>query len=294
LYVAATRAKDRLVLPFIDGKAERRDADPGPKCLNDWLREAGAHEEPTVDIDALPSFDAELPVWRTPHVGAGAAAGAGRIVDERAAWIDEHDALVEAGSAPLRVLTATALKPEWERAMQGDDGVRRGRAADFGSAVHALLERSMLRRDRLDPLAAAVAAEHGMAERAGEIRRVAAKALESAVVARALRSSRMLLEAPFTALAGGDGLAEGRIDLLFEEGGGIVIVDFKTDAVSAAEVEERTEFYRNQALIYAWAVRRATKTPVREVVFLYARAGVEQTMVVDDAFIAEAETLVAE
>ncbi|HEY7802685.1 MAG TPA: PD-(D/E)XK nuclease family protein, partial [Dehalococcoidia bacterium] len=93
------------------------------------------------------------------------------------------------------------------------------------------------------------------------------------------------------------GLAEGRIDLLFvedaPEGRGIVIVDFKTDAVSARDIETRAAHYRTQMLVYAWAAERAAGMPVREVVFLFARPGIEHATVVDAAFRAEAEALLS-
>ena len=80
---------------------------------------------------------------------------------------------------------------------------------------------------------------------------------------------------PFTAALpdGTEGLAEGRIDLLFVEDGEIIVVDFKTDNVRTSEVAERAAHYRPQALVYAWAAHRATGMPVREVVFLFARPG---------------------
>jgi ATP-dependent helicase/nuclease subunit A len=104
----------------------------------------------------------------------------------------------------------------------------------------------------------------------------------------------MLRETPFAvALPAGEerGAAEGRIDLLFEEDGEIVIVDFKTDAVTGDEIDARAGLYRNQALVYAWAACAATGMPVREVIFLFARTGVEKAMAADAAFMAEAEEL---
>jgi ATP-dependent helicase/nuclease subunit A len=299
LYVASTRAKDRLVVPFIEREAGA-PLPPEPGCLNDWLRMGNANFAPAIDITTLPPLVAELPVWkRQPAEGVEDAAD--RIVEERRAWLDNHDALVERARRPLVIRTASALKPEWERPLASTDDVRRGSATDFGSAVHALLERIELRRtDEIDVIAAAIAGEYGMPPRASEIAAIARKALDSPVVARALRSRRMLLEAPFTvALPPGEaeraglpeGLAEGRIDLLFEEGGAAVIVDFKTDAVSARDVDDRAAHYRNQALVYAWAVRAATGMPVREVIFLFARPGVERSYAADDAFLAEAERL---
>ncbi len=289
LYVAATRAKDRLVLSFIASKDD--DAPPREtKCLSDWLRIAGAHLDPAIDLEALADPQGELPIWRAA-IGAVAGADIARVKDQRTAWIAEHDALVARGAKPLLVQTASALRPEWDAASSFEaDGARRGRAAEFGTAVHALLERSALRGDRIEALAAATATEFGMRDREREMIAVARRALGSNAVRRALASKRLLLEAPFTVgLAGAAGLAEGRIDLLFEEDGGLVIVDFKTD------VDAHAERYRNQALVYGWSAQTASRMPVREVIFLFARPdpAIERAFPVDAAFLAEAESLLA-
>ncbi|MEX0750980.1 MAG: UvrD-helicase domain-containing protein [Dehalococcoidia bacterium] len=297
LYVASTRAKDRLVVPFID--AADAKIPKVPECLNDWLRKENAGFAPSIDAATLPRLVAALPVWRREPAAVPDGAPE-RVIAARAQWLAEHDALVERAKRPLVVRTASALKPEWERPLAATDDVRRGNATEFGSAVHALLERIELRStDEIDVLARAIASESGMPQRADEIATIARRALASAVVERALRSRRMLLEAPFTVALPRDaatraglpeGLAEGRIDLLFEEDSAAVIVDFKTDAVTEKDVDERAAHYRNQALVYAWAVRQAAM-PVREVVFLFARPGVERAYPVDDAFLAEAEAL---
>ncbi len=60
-----------------------------------------------------------------------------------------------------------------------------------------------------------------------------------------------------------------------------------------AEVEERAASYRAQALIYAWAAQCTTGMPVREVVLLFARTGVEHATRVDASFLAEAEALLS-
>jgi len=298
LYVAGTRAKDRLVIPFIEMESKKSTARAEPECLNDWLRKGRGDAGEEIDIATLPAVDAALPVWKRepPRVEEDAVEG---IVEGRARWIASHDALLARAGVPLLVRTASALKPEWERPMAPSDEVRRGGATDFGSAVHAVLERARLRDDgELDRIAAAVAGESGLEERADEIAQIARRALESEAVRRAVRAPRVLLEAPFTlALPGaagdGGGVAEGRIDLLFEEDGAAVIVDFKTDAVSADDVEARAEQYRNQALVYAWAVQEAAGMPVREVIFLFARPGTEHSYSVGPEFLEEARRRVA-
>ena len=52
-------------------------------------------------------------------------------------------------------------------------------------------------------------------------------------------------------------LMEGRIDLLYEKGGGLWVADYKTDRVAEADVAERMKTYRPQAKAYTEAVRQA-------------------------------------
>jgi ATP-dependent helicase/nuclease subunit A len=297
LYVAATRARDRLIVPVFTNAPDARPR-AEVKSATDLLRTAGVGEPDgaaIIDPATLPSFPGDLPVWRRA-LGTASDGAIDRVLSEREAWERERAAALGEAKRPLTIRTASALKPEWERE-DAIDAVRRGRATEFGSAVHALLERIDLERpEDAATMAPSVASEFGLAGRDAEIAQVAQRALASEVIARAKRSERVLREVAFTAALpeAAEGLAEGRIDLLFVEDGAIVIVDFKTDSVSASQVVERAAHYHPQALVYAWAAHRATGMPVREVVFLFARPGIEHPVPVDDALLAEAEALLAQ
>ena len=65
-------------------------------------------------------------------------------------------------------------------------------------------------------------------------------------------------------------LFQGVIDAFFEEEDGIVIVDYKTDAIrSQQDLEERTKLYRGQLLSYAEAIGRIMGKPVKECVLYF-------------------------
>ncbi len=300
LYVAATRAKDRLVVPLFDRAAKSSRNRDLPPPLSDWLRSARADAGEGIEAATLPPCVAELPIWRGT-MGGGNPDDAERVRTERAAWREDHDTLLVNGSIPLRVHTASSMKHDAEPPWSADEQVRRGRAAEFGTAVHALLERIDLREYAdLSQRAEVTAAEFGFTDRVDEIKRFARNALTSAIIDRGRASQQVLREVPFTIALPRDGnadagFAEGRIDLLFVEDGaagpGIVIVDFKTDNIKRSELAARTATYRAQALVYAWAGAAATSLPVREVIFLYVRGPWESAIVVDDAFIAEADAL---
>ena len=67
------------------------------------------------------------------------------------------------------------------------------------------------------------------------------------------------------------------MDLVYEDGGELVVVYYKTDHWVSAETAEAHTYkhHAGQAEVYAEALSSATGLPVREVVFVYARIGAE-------------------
>jgi len=72
-------------------------------------------------------------------------------------------------------------------------------------------------------------------------------------------------------------LVRGIVDGILPTDNGLMLVDFKTDAVTAAEVQDRGERYRPQMTLYGRAVERLWRRPVRAIglVFLTPRQIVE-------------------
>jgi ATP-dependent helicase/nuclease subunit A len=125
-------------------------------------------------------------------------------------------------------------------------------AAELGSQVHALL--AGMAQDGADPEAA----------------RLAAVFQKSRLGRRAARAGRVEREFDFV-LAVEDLVVHGQVDLWFEDGGEIVIVDYKTDAVSAAEAAARASDYALQLRIYAMAVERVAGKPPRHAYLHFLR-----------------------
>ena len=161
---------------------------------------------------------------------------------------------------------------------------RRGRAGtQVGRAVHAVLQAVDLtpfghdappevRTAALRPLALAQARSERIGDRSADVERLAAAALSSDVVVEAIRSGTARREVYVAAPVGGR-LLEGFVDLCFDDGAGLVVVDYKTDAVDGDEDLERAyERYRLQAAAYALALAAATGRPVRRCVLLFLAA----------------------
>jgi ATP-dependent exoDNAse (exonuclease V) beta subunit len=80
---------------------------------------------------------------------------------------------------------------------------------------------------------------------------------------RLARASRVEREFDFL-MAIEDLVIRGQVDLWFEEGGELAIVDYKTDSVSAMEAHRRAQDYALQLRLYAMAVERfAGRAPDR-------------------------------
>jgi ATP-dependent exoDNAse (exonuclease V) beta subunit len=67
----------------------------------------------------------------------------------------------------------------------------------------------------------------------------------------------------------GDTVLEGIVDLLYRDDDGLVIVDYKTDAVPHSALSTRVAFYRPQMAAYAAALAAAAGEPVARCVLLF-------------------------
>jgi len=231
LYVALTRAERGLVLPL--------PARPEPSGFFPYL-------DPIMSSPEAVS----LAVTRGREARPGEGAGAPDEIESLAAWRSHRAALLQQATvAELRVRPSAA--DPVERIAVSRDGTR------LGALVHAALaEIDLAHPDDAPALVAALGARHGVsAELISAATRLVRKAMGSPVAQRARRATWMAREVSVTAEIDG-ALVEGRVDLLFEEDGGLVAVEFKTDA-DATDAQE-------QAARYAGAVSRALGRPIRE------------------------------
>lgn len=109
---------------------------------------------------------------------------------------------------------------------------------------------------------------------------------------RTQRAGRIDREIAFVFTVG-DYLLRGTIDLLFEEGGERVLVDYKTDKRPASELEVSAKQYAAQLQLYAAGLAKA-RTPVDRAVVFYLRHGAPVDIDASDAALEGAERLVEE
>jgi hypothetical protein len=194
------------------------------------------------------------------------------------AWSDRLARFAQDHDRPPRVVTPSSIGHERgaPRPPRGgdddetvDDALRRD-GTRLGTLLHRVMERAPLDAPEDIPetvraVARAEGADDGLSARA---LRMAEAAVGSEIVQQAVASDGFHREVPFCVSR--DGVTvEGKIDLLFREGGELAIVDYKTDAEPEGGFEALVERYRGQALAYSVAAEAATGLDVRDVVLLF-------------------------
>lgn len=263
-YVAATRARDHLVL----GLHHKAGAKPELPAISfgETLASMGDQVREIVPIAArAPQPQPAVPPMTSEEVVAA-----------EEAWIAARQAaLAAAAGTPFISATARAQLAERDEPRTEPDAARfrRGRGGtSLGRAVHAVLQAiDLTSQEGLQTLARAQAAAEGIPQRAGDVARLVRQACESDPVRRAVASGRYWREVPIGAPTDG-AVLEGFIDLLFEGTDGYEVIDYKTDDVRPDEFESRMDHYRKQGEAYSELVRTITgKTPIG-VSFVFAAA----------------------
>ena len=236
LYVAATRAKELLVLPwFVPEKKPGRSRhlkpglDKNPPGMKD-VNMAELDAEPTV----LPPLQVEL----------DAKAKGAKEIARRREWLAARAALIERASQPVGRVSPSKLGGETEPSEDEPSGAVRAAAMELGVAVHAALERGDA--SGLD----------------GKARTMVERALKSELMRRVAKADEAHREVPFSVMMDGV-LMEGKIDLLFREGDRWTLVDYKTDAMA------RPELYRAQMDAYVDALKRTAGVRVTETLLYF-------------------------
>ena len=296
LYVAATRARDHLVIGLHHStRGQSTHARELWRVCQDsavgWWKPAEVGDQlvlPVVEQSTgfTPVSEQDRAAWRAAH-------------DEMLAEANARRVFAATAVGGLRAAEPDALSELGDDAMADDDvpaslppPIRRGGTA-VGRAVHAALATVDFDDEGADDVAA-LAAVHAAAEDvrdAGDVERRIRAALASPVVIEARAAARRWREVYVASPVGTRGhLIEGYVDLLFEDAHGeLVVVDYKTDA----DLDHAIDQYRLQAATYALALQTALHRPVARAVFVQCQPGGAVERVVDDlsGAVAEVEQL---
>lgn len=276
LYVAATRARDRLVVACF-GRLWNKDGSASAVLLAPI---AGALPAPSPLADQYEDGGLlVLPAGVPPRRDEGDGARDERdLAAARHEWRAHRAEVLERALLAAPATSPSGLEHVDEQVRVGGPGAPpgRARALALGSAVHQTLELCDLDDEAsLVRVAAAAACELGRPDITAEAAELAAACWRAEPVrasARVAASDRDAVhrEVPIGALLDGV-VVSGAIDLLYRDGQDWVIVDYKTDR--AAEPDVLLARYRPQGAAYALAAEAVLgEGRVREVCFVAARS----------------------
>lgn len=284
LYVAATRARDHLVVSL-------HRTDGGVQSAARILAEAGAGNGAV----SLPSA-AE---WSLPAAPPDATRGA----QDETSWRETISAVRAASRRPSSrsasglegtepdVVFTIAVDAEVADAGADDAEVVAGRAKGardvelppwlkgrygdrIGRAVHAVLQSIPL--DGSGEAAAMIAAQcaaEGVMDHADEVAAYVRSALSSPIV-RTASSHEHWCETFVATTEDDDTVLEGFMDLVYREpDGSLVVVDYKTDSVPHAALPARAAYYAPQIHAYQRALGAATGAAVRGILLFVRTDG---------------------
>ncbi|HWW53707.1 MAG TPA: PD-(D/E)XK nuclease family protein, partial [Acidimicrobiales bacterium] len=328
LYVACTRARDHLIVS-LHHKPEPANSRSAGGCLaarllphaeraEKWSRRLSddAVRLPPDEVASAPSYPAEGVTPLDPErwladrdalvarLGAERAIAATALATAAAEAVAARDAVVAAGPSaapgapgqlafemgepPPSAADVVIPEPSLE---ESETPWHRGRAGSaFGRAVHAVLQSvDLVSGDGIDGIALAQAAAEGIAGHEREVAASARAALQSPVVTDAL-AGRHWREVYVAADLDGV-IIDGFIDLLVEADDGLVVVDYKTDELSDAELPAAAKRYRVQLATYAVAIEQNLGRPVTRAELIFTRASGARQVSVADLDAAKAEVL---
>ena len=286
LYVAATRARDYLLVPFLPGAPMAGSQ----AILTEGFVAAWTSREVADGGDvavALPVPGPDACAVVSDAVPEEAPDSADGFAELERRWSEARRGVLERASRGLPISTPTGKAGEAEREAETErpEGLSepsparrtygRAEAQAFGTAFHRVMEHVELSTGAgLEALARQCAFEEGVPGRSEQVAELARRCLRSPAVIRAAASARPQREVPFCVRVDGE-LIEGAIDLMFLEEGQLVIVDYKTDRAGAGAEGRVLNARRIQASVYVRAVEAGTGLPVRELVLVFARTGEE-------------------
>jgi ATP-dependent helicase/nuclease subunit A len=204
--------------------------------------------------------------------------------DLRAALAVQYDELrrLLAETPHARGLQAASSEAGQKEGREADFEMARDRAARIGTAFHEAMEAIGLdAEDETEDLAREAGSRQRLDEAGIEsVAEMLSRSLKSPMMERMRRArgtgGRVWRELPYIRpLDGGAAIEEGKIDLLFEEEDGWVLIDYKTDQVPG-DVPDKTlylkEKYGGQISAYAAALQ-TLGVRLKSAYLLLARTG---------------------
>ncbi|MGA3211113.1 MAG: UvrD-helicase domain-containing protein, partial [Terriglobales bacterium] len=278
-YVAATRARDCLVIPRMAPlKTDGARFLPFYKPLDEFGSKPQRSEETGERVlllraeDMLDSTPTETAKGVFLHdIGSKVPPNdlIAPILAERAAWKQEL--------AELGVGRKAAAEPE---SLTEKEWQARANAAVLGTTFHHIMRQVDLGGEAgtiLDTAIERGAHLQGVEKQSEKLKEWVKRTLSSPWLQRARAAKHVWREMPFCIDHQGQ-IMEGSMDLLFEEADGLVLVDYKTEDVRPGEIAARIDFHRPQLEAYRDAICQLTGKHLSEAALYFVQSGIGQVV----------------
>ncbi len=275
LYVAATRAKDHLVVSNL----AKVSKDGSTSSWSGLYREAVAesvelglarrfdHMVPWVSQPSLtikPSFSPEAADWLTKLPEIRAKSKVKNLVTPSSGG-SRFDP--DTSSVSLELVDDT----QQSSLNYQDEDIAGADVAKLGNAFHLVMERAIERRLREtdDSLALDMKrslAEYGVPEQEERLARMVARILQHEVMDRIYSADKVLPELAISEINQDGVLVEGFADLVIQESDSLVVLDYKTNLELS---KDKVAVYAAQLDAYAQIIQRATPYKVTEKIIVH-------------------------
>ncbi len=255
-YVAATRARDLLVIPRFPSGGEKG---PDKSSFYHFLPESIRELNPNTDAKEFQG----MRLWK--DLGRGGSLT--RPVIVRAGQ----------GPAPTKMRQSFLLEQQQQResrvhtrAMISPSklGNRESNSSGFGKNVGIAVHRVLSRCDFKDIQTARKLLETESSSLNPEEKKHALHCLENAYglpfLSSAAKSKRVFRELPFEVTLDSQWIS-GVVDLLYEDRGSWHLLDYKTDSISQSQIPLAAEHYATQLKLYARALESILKAPIAQI-----------------------------
>ena len=313
LYVAMTRARERLYITAAWPKAEKKltelsaeltaPASPllleGDDSMSRWLARCALLEDKALHLTVEPLSKNETdapPMERSEAAVQSDALGIRELLNWHYAYAGAENlpskltvSELKAGQERDEDSTYPVSEPKPRRSIDLSDGERPLTAAERGTAVHLSLQFMDYSRCKdIEGIQDELARLYTL----GHLSESQYKAIDPRTLLRFFRSDigqrirnaeklyreqRFTLLQPASVLPGGSDadeiLFQGVVDCCIEEQGQLTVIDFKTDYVTAETLQAKAQSYALQVRSYAEAMERILELPVHEGILYFLRIG---------------------
>ena len=266
LYVAATRARDFLVLPtFFTDRATGYHEDL-EEALPGWM---------TLDYDVqTPGMDNVRMEQLVPMPSTMQPTSRPDVASTRTRWQAAREKALERGKATHEFITPSRigedhLKEPRETAPRRWDETGSGEARSLGTLIHEALRTAALADLPLSlERGRSLCVERGQSDLTDEVEQHLRATLESALFTQVRAADQVERELPLVRVDA-DRVIEGYVDLAFRNEEGWVIVDYKSTRSPSSQA---IEAYEGQVRAYVEAFQ-GTGVPVHSAFLLFTATG---------------------